>query len=475
MGYNDLREFVAALERKGLLTRVKVEVDPAWEINGITNKLIDKAISTGKGPAVLFENVKGYKVPVLCNVIVTLERFALALEMDTDDEREIREEWAKRIENPIPPRLVKTGSCKENVLMGDKADLNAVCPPIQWHEGDGGPYIGVMAMQVTRDPEAGLQNVGVYRMMYFSKNETSLYMGQWQHGMQHLLKWAQLYPGKPMPMAVVIGTEPCYFMVGSAKFNHPPSEEAYAGGLRKEPLELVKCETCDLEVPAHAEIILEGEVYPDELKLDGPFGEWPGYLGEAQMFNVFHLKAITHRNNPIFQGQREGYPSESQFMTKKGIEYPLYDRLKKTTGVVDIHMPYSGILLQLIISVKKYWKGQVFQLINAVLGDEVGHDFKFVVVVDENVDIRNLDQVNWAIVNHVQPDRDMLIIPRSPGWELDVSQPYSKRGWSSHIGIDATLPTEEYEAEGTKPPPLCDDPHIKAKVEAQWDKYGIHF
>ncbi|MBI4187130.1 MAG: UbiD family decarboxylase [Chloroflexi bacterium] len=474
MAYKDLREFMAVLEKRGELTRVKAEVDPSWEINGITKRLIDEAVTTGKGPAVLFENIKNHKVPVLSNVIVTPHRLGLVMGLDTEDERQVRDEWVKRIAHPIPPKIVKTGPCKENILTGDKADLNAVCPPVQWHKGDGGPYLGTLAMQVTRDPETGVQNAGIYRQLYFSKNETSLYMGHFQHGMIHLKKWARMYPGKPMPVAAVIGTEPAYLMAAAAKFTHPPAEEDYAGGLRGEPEELVKCETCDLHVPAHAEIVLEGEVYPDELRLDGPFGEYPGYLGAAQMFNVFHVKAITHRNNPIFQGEREGYPSEGQFMTGKPMEYLLYSRFKGYSGVVDMHMPYSGTLYILYVSMRKFWKGQVNQLINAILGDiECGTIIKLVVVVDDNVNVRDINHVNWAIANHVQPDRDIVIIPRGPEWELDAAQPYSKRGWSAHMGIDATLPVEEYEAEGTQAPPLCDDPDIRAKVVAQWQKYGI--
>lgn len=159
-------------------------------------------------------------------------------------------------------------------------------------------------------------------------------------------------------------------------------------------------------------------------------------------------------------------------MTGKGHEYPLWERIRKLPGVVDIHVPFAGTLYYLVVSIRKSFKGHVNQLISWIFGDDF--HFKFVVVVDEDIDIRNPAHVTWAIVNHVQPDRDMVIIPQSPEVELDVSQPYSKRGWSAKLGMDATMPTELYEAEGTKPPLLCDDPHIKAKVEAQWDKYGIN-
>ncbi|MBI4187113.1 MAG: UbiD family decarboxylase [Chloroflexi bacterium] len=477
MAYRDLREFITLLERKRLLARVKAEVDPAWEINGITNKLINEAVTSGKSPAVIFEKVKGHKVPVLCNLIGTLERLALALETESADERVIREEWLKRIGHPIPPKKVKTGPCKENILTGEKADFNAIFPPVIWHKGDGGAYIGTLAIQVTKDPETGVQNAGIYRMMVRTKNETGLMFPAVQHAGQHLGKWRRLFPGKPMPVAIAIGTDPVYLLAAGAKFHHPPSEDDYAGALRKEPLELVKCETCDLTVPATSEIVLEGEVYPDELKPDGPFGEYTGHQGAAQMLNVFHLKTITHRDNPIFLGEREGYPSETGLISLKSKEYLIYERLRKLPGVIDVHMPREGCAFKLIIALRKSWPGHVNQIIQSVWGDlDLGLSFRYIVVVDEGVDIRNPAHVEWAVSNYVQPDRDILIAPRSPGGGggLDVSQPYSKRRWSAKWGVDATLPTEEYEAEGTKAPELCDDPDIKAKVEAQWGKYGIN-
>ncbi|MBI4186593.1 MAG: UbiD family decarboxylase [Chloroflexi bacterium] len=474
MPYKDLREFMALLEKKGLLTRVKAEVDPAWEINGVTRKL-----QLAGGPTVLFEKVKGHKVPVICGVIATPRHLALALDMDTEDERQITEEWVKRIDHPIPPRLVKTGPCKENVLTGDKADLNAVFPPIIWHKGDGGPFIGTLGLQVTRDPETGCQNTGIYRMGVKTKNETGLLITPFQHGGQHVVKWGRMHPGKPMPVAVAIGTEPCYLLAAGAKFHHPPAEDAYVGALRKEPLELVKCETCDLEVPATSEIILEGEVYPDELKPDGPFGEYTGFLGAAQNFNVFHLKAITHRNNHIFQGTREGAPKgkgwvESGLIWIKGEEYHLYKELKKVNGVVDVCIPMWCSGYHAIVSLRTMKQGHPFQIMQKVWADDtVGTIIRHIIVVDEGVDVRNPQEVEWAVANLVQGDRDIIVIPRCPDEVLDSSLPYSKRYLGAKVGIDATMPVYDYHAEGTEPPPQCDDPDMVARVETQWQKYGI--
>ncbi|MBI4187499.1 MAG: UbiD family decarboxylase [Chloroflexi bacterium] len=470
MAYRDLRQFMAVLEKKGLLVRVKAEVDPAWEINGVTNKL-----AVEQGPAVLFENVKGHKVPVLAGAIGTVKHLALALEMDSLGGKEMATEWVRRTEHPIPPKSVKTGPCKENILTGDKADINAIFPPVQWHEEDGGPFVGTLGLVVTKDPETGVQNAGMYRMMYRTKNETGLLMCYGQHGQRHLQKWQRLYPGKPMPVAVAIGTEPAYLLAAASKLSHPPGEDDYVGGLRQEPLELVKCETCHLQVPATAEIILEGEVRPEQLEPDGPFGEYPGYMAAERSANVFHLKVITHRSNPIFHGQREGWPSEGNILWWLGLEGLAYSKLKKIPGVVDVHAPLPACCFKLIVSVRKSWPGYVNEIIQSVWGDvELAYFFKNVVVVDEDVDVRNPAHVEWAIATHVQPDRDIMIAPRCPELGLDPSQPISRRGWTAKWGVDATMPVEEYRAEGAEPPALCNDPHIKARVEAQWQKYGIN-
>ncbi len=474
MAYRDLRDFMALLEKKGLLVRIKAEVDPEWEINGVTRKLQEMA-----GPAVLFENVGGHKVPVVCGMIGTPRHLGLALGMDTQDEKEITEEWIRRVEHPVPPKLVESGPCKENILTGDDAKISAIFPPVRWHKEDSAPYIGTLALQVTKDPETGEQNVGIYRQMVLSETETTLYMAGLQHGAIHLQKWQRMHPGKPMPMAIVIGTEPCYLLAAGAKFRHPPGEEAYAGALRQEPLELVECETCDLKVPATAEIILEGEVNPEERRLCGPFGEFTGFTTGAQEFNVFRLKAITHRNKAIFQGTREGAPRargyvESGLLTFKGREYALTKRLKELYGVVDAYVPLWASGRHVIVSIKQVVPGLPKQIMQKIWSDpEFGWLIKHVIVVDEDVDVRSAQDIQWAIANLVQGDRDIMIIPRFPIDDLDPSQPHSKRGWTAKVGIDATMPLDEYKAEGTEPPPLCHDPDIKARVEAQWEKYGI--
>ncbi|MBS0517080.1 MAG: UbiD family decarboxylase [Proteobacteria bacterium] len=468
MPYKDMREFISLLEAKELLARVSVEVDPEWEINGVTH-----AVTSEGGPAVLFDNVKGTTTPVLAELFGrSWRRLALAMDLDTEDQVAIRSEWIRRIGNPIAPVEVQTGPCKENVLTGDQASLDGLFPMIRWHAHDGGYYLGTLGMLVTADAETGDQNVGCYRMMYRSRTETGLMMQPFQGGAQHLEKWGRLHPGIPMPVAVVFGADPCYVLAGGSKFEQPPGEDAYAGGLRQQAIELVKCQTSDLKVPANAEIILEGEVMPGEMDKDGPFGEFTGFLDHQSRCNIFRLKAITHRDNPIFHGEREGYPSEGGLMYILGMEPVVLKKLESVGGVLDVHMPLSGVGFELVISMRVTSKGQVRQTIQKVFGDsDVGGYIKHITVVGEGIDIRNRDDVAWAVATHVQADRDLMIIPRCPQTSLDVSQ--TRRNWGTKMGIDATGPIFDYEEEGKVFPALCDDPDIRARVKAQWDRYGI--
>lgn len=469
MAYKDMREFLAVLEQKGLLTRVRAEVDPEWEINGVTG-----VATKHNGPAVLFEKVKGTSTPVLSELFGrSWRRVALAMSMDTDDPVQIRDEWIRRLEQPIAPKVVKTGPCKEHILTGDNANLDGLFPKVRWHAQDGGYYPGTLGMQVTADAATGERNVGCYRMMYDSGVQMKLMMQPFQGGAQHLRQWGRQYPDKPMPMAVVFGADPCYVLAGGSKFEQPPSEEAYAGALRQEAIELVKCECSDLLVPANAEIIVEGEVMPDQWDHDGPFGEFTGFLShEGSPCNVFRVKAITHRSNPIFHGEREGYPSEGGLIYIIGMESMVYKKLRRIEGVLDVHMPLSGVGFELIIAMRVSGKGQVRQLLQTVFGDqEVGGYIKQVVVVDEGIDIRDREDIAWAIATHVQADRDLLIIPRCPQTSLDVSQ--TSQHWGTKLGIDATMPRFEYATDGKPVPVRCNDPEIQERVKAQWPKYGI--
>lgn len=276
MPFRDLREFMDLLEKKELLVRIKTEVDPEWEINGICRKLQDD-----NGPAVLFEKVKAYPFcPLLANLFSRLDMHLLALETT---EEKLYDTWLKGIEEPINPKMVSSGPCKDNVVTDDKVDITKFPVPL-WHKHDGGRYIFTLALINTKDPDTRRVNAGIYRGMILTKNTTTLYIAPFQHGYIDYLKYKA--KNEPMPVAAVIGYDPVLEIVGTGKYNYEDSEYAIAGGYRGEPVEMVKCESIDMEVPATAEIVLEGEVPPNETVKCGPFGEYLGYYERSARLSI---------------------------------------------------------------------------------------------------------------------------------------------------------------------------------------------
>jgi UbiD family decarboxylase len=461
--FKDLREFLRFLEEKNDLVRVKVEVDPTWEINGISKKLLDEG-----GPAVLFEKVKGSNIPLLCNLYGAERRFLWALGMEGTDIRRFNEEWRKRTQKLLEPVMVKSGPCKENIIRGEQVDITKFPIPI-WHKQDGGRYIGTLSVCITKDPDTGWRNAGIYRMMIFSRNETGWGAPPYTHGGLHFKKYEER--GEPMPMAVVTGYDPVIGIVGATRTPPYVDEFALAGALRGEPVEMVKCETIDLEVPATAEFVFEGEVLPNVRREDGPFGEYTGYYGGKAQVPVFRIKAITHRNNPIYMGAREGWePSESFYLNGLTSQAEAYKTLKSLVpGIVDFK---ANVCYEAIVSIKKMYRGHAQQVMDAIWGCTYSK-YKHVIVVPHYVDVHDYRQVHWALSTLVKADRDVYIVRRRSGQWLDPAQPRSEKMWQTCMGIDATGPTYEYEAEGEKFPDTVDDPDIKAKVEAQWEKYGL--
>ncbi len=464
MVYEDLRQFLNLLEQKLLLARVKTEVDPAWEINGITMKVGEEA-----GPAVLFEKIKGYTIPLVSGIFGTPERYALALETSLD---KLKDEWIKRTERPIEPRLVDSGPCKDNILLNGDVDLTMFPQPL-WHEKDSGPHIGTMGVVFTKDPETEEVNAGIYKLISNSKNDAIISLEYYRHIGIHNAKWEAM--GKPMPVAVAIGVEPALAIVAATDFSHPPNEIELAGGLKGAPVKMVQCETIDMEVPATAEVVLEGEVLPHVQVPCGVFGELMGYYGTSDCCSIFKVKAVTYKNNPIFQGTREGLISESGVLTNLGSELELYKYMKSFPGFRDLTVLPTSKKLSVVVSIEKQYPEHPRNIMDAVWESRLGGVVKFLTVVDEDINILNPRDVVWAIATRVQPDRDITITSGGHGLRLDPSQPPSKRFLTSHLGIDATKPTEEYEAEGFRFPDLSSDMRVKKKVEEMWDKYGIKY
>jgi UbiD family decarboxylase len=471
MAYKDLREYMAALEEKGKLKRVTKEVDKDWEIAAVCRQLFKK-ISPYKRPAVVFENVKGFKIPVTAGVLgASKEIYALGLE--TDSVEGINRKWDHALEHPIPPRMVKTGPCKENILHGDQVDILKLPVPI-WTVGeDPGPFF-TSPYVITKDPDTGIRNVGTYRMQVKGPAKTGFLIGVRQDAAWHLRKNDQ--QNKPTPVAVVLGSDPSIGYVSVSKMSDALDEFAVAGGLRGEPVDLVPCETIPLEVPATAEIVLEGEIPPNALEHEGPFGEYTGYMGPAGNQPFFNIKCMTFRNNPIYQAFiSQMPPSESSCIRGVGREWPLFKHLKHTLRlpIKDLRLKEAGGSgAYLVVSMDKQFEGQVRQLMYGVWSMRTGFG-KFTVVVDDDIDVHDDFAIDWAMSWRVRPDRDVYIERDVQAVGLDPSQAppsvpqhHPSRQVASRIAIDATR-KHDYPAVSLPP-----QEHLDI-VAGRWQEYGI--
>jgi len=471
MAYQDLRSYLAALEEKGKLKRVKKEVEKDWEIAAVCRQLFFK-IPPERRPAVLFENVKGFSIPVVAGVLgISRQVYAIGLETDSLDG--INRKWDQALEKPIPPRIVDRGPCKENILMGDQVDILKLPVPV-WTVGeDPGPFF-TSPYVITKDPDTGLRNVGTYRMQVKGPNRTGFLIGKVQDASWHLRKNDER--NQPTPVAVVIGADPSIGFVSVSKLPADLDEFAVAGALRGEPVDLVPCETVPLEVPATAEIVLEGEIPPNVREPEGPFGEYTGYMGPPGMQPVFVIKCMTFRNNPIYQAfisQRP--PSESSCIRGVGREWPLFKHLKYTLNlpVRDLRLKEAGGSgAYLVVSMKKQFTGQVRQVMSGIWSLRTGFG-KITVVVDDDIDIWDDFAVDWALSWRVRPDKDVTIERDVQAVGLDPSQaPYSVpqhdpvRLVGSRLAIDATK-KHEYPAVSLPPKEHLD------LVASRWKEYGI--
>ena len=471
MPYADLRSYLAALEEKGKLKRVKKEVDKDWEIAAVCRQLFYK-IPPERRPALMFENVKGFKIPVVAGVLgASREIYAIGLETDPVDG--INRKWDLALEKPIPPRIVKDGPCKENILMGDEVDILKLPVPT-WTVGeDPGPFF-TSPYVITKDPETGVRNVGTYRMEVKGRNKTGFLIGKRQDAAGHLRK--NEAQNKPTPVAVAIGTEPSIGYVSVSKLSEAMDEFSVAGALRGEPVELVPCETVPLEVPATAEIVLEGEIPPHVREEEGPFGEYTGYMGPAGNQPGFIIKCITFRNNPIYQAfisQRP--PSESSCIRGVGREWPLFKHLKYTLRlpVKDLRLKEAGGSgAYVVVSMEKEFEGQVKQVMYGIWSLRTGFG-KITVVVDDDIDIWDDFTLDWALSWRVRPEKDIYIERDVQAVGLDPSQAppsvpqhHPVRDVGSRLAIDATR-KHDYPAISLPPKEHLDI------VAARWKEYGI--
>jgi 4-hydroxy-3-polyprenylbenzoate decarboxylase len=472
MAYNDLREYLDVLERKGLLKWIENEVDKDWEISAIARVVSQQ--SPADRYALGFRRVKGYDTPVVVGIIgASRDVYATALQISGDKDSIINK-WSSALANPVPSREVKTAHCQEVVLEGNEVNLHKFPIPT-WSRGkDPNPYITAPCM-ISKDPETGIQNVGIYRMEIKGPNRTGML---WdlpsQHGAVHYKMWEKL--NKPMPVCVALGADPTVLMAAGAKAMYGVDELDVAGALRGEALPVVKAKTVDLMVPANAEIVLEGEIAPHYAEWEGPFGEYTGYMGGPYELPVFEVKCITHRKNPIYQALHSQMPpSESSLLRQIPEEANIYKHLVKDLkigGIKDIHLPESGSSYAILwISMKTMYPGHSKQVLSASWTHHAAFA-KWIVVTDDDVDIRDPFTREWILSWRVEPEKDIYTISGTSSLLLDPSTApmdvplWDQRRLSSKVFVDAT---KKFEYPQMAFPPL-EDLH---KVREEWKRYGL--
>lgn len=425
----DLRCYLAALEEAGQLARIEKEVDPRHEIAGV----MLKAAQQGK-PALLFENVKGHNIPVAANLCASRERLALALGVAA---RAVRDAYRERVTRPLPVETVHSGPCQEEVF--SSVDLGSL-PIITAHELDAGPYI-TAGIVIVKDPRSGVYNASFQRILPLAKNRAAIYIGR----SSDLMRCYQESGDDPLPIAVAIGLHPAFLLAAAVKFPFHVSELEIAGALRREPVRMVRAASVPLEVPASAEIILEGRLLPRVTEPEGPFGEYTGYYGAGSIAprpsQVIEFTALTQRRRPIYQALTSGptLGHESSYLSclaKEAIVLQAGMAVSPAVKVVNIMLSRYIAVIQVD---EKRRKGDVSQIMAAAFS--AVEYLKYVIVVDEDVDVESYSDVFWAISTRVDPGKDILIFPKMRMEPLDPST----EEMCDKVGIDATVPLERRE------------------------------
>jgi phenylphosphate carboxylase beta subunit len=464
----DLRDYIEICEKEGQLQRITAEVDWDLELSHIAKLNEEK-----KGPALLFENVKGYEWPVITSTCTTTERLSIIMGMPKDTPLvELMRHWVEIGSRKIPPKVLKTGPCKENKIMGDDIDLFKFPVP-KFFPLDGGRYFGTAHSVITKDPDSDWVNIGTYRLQLLEKNILGTQFIKGKHSDIMLKKYQAM--GKPMPVAVVVGSDPIMFVMGGARFSAFESEYDLAGSIRGEPLEVVKCETNDLIVPAGAEIVVEGEVDADAFLDEGPFGEYTGYYSGvgSNPRNFIKVNCITHRNNPIFMATTVGRAvTDTHMCLALAYGSTLWQQLSdmRIPGIKAVYCPpeAAGRFIA-IISVTQMYPGHSDQVLTAAISTEMGaYGLKTVIVVDDDIDPWDIPRVMYALAFRFQPNRSQ-VIKRGRSTPLDPSLPIDQRWITGRLLLDATIP---YDWEH-KPIRIELDPDMVEKVKSRWSELGL--
>ena len=482
MAYADLRDFVRALENNNELKRIPFEVDPFLEIT----EFADRSVKCG-GPALLFERPKSSSIPLLINVFASRRRMELALEVDTVEEVAARISEFLQMRVPqglveklkmVPklaevgsffPKIVNGGPCKE-VIRRDGFSLKEL-PVLHCWPGDGGPFI-TLPMVFSKNPDTGKRNCGMYRMQVFDDRTTGMHWQTHKQGAEHYRRLLKEGKSKRMDVAVAIGSDPATMY--SAILPLPPDidEMMISGFLRRKPVEMVRCETCDIEVPANSEIVLEGYVELGELRNEGPFGDHTGFYSLDDDYPVFHVNCITHRKDPMYACTIVGPPPMEDFYMGKAIERIFLPLMRmQLPEVRDICMPAEGVFHNLIlVSMRKSYPGHARKVMHAIWGLGQAMFSKVIVVLDEDVDVQNVSEVAWKALNNIDPQRDIEFV-MGPVDSLDHASRLPNYG--SKMGIDATRKWPQEGFVRRWPDVITMPADVKARVDDLWKRAGL--
>jgi 4-hydroxy-3-polyprenylbenzoate decarboxylase len=482
VAYRDLRDFVRTLENEGELKRISAEVDPVLEITEITDRTVK-----AEGPALLFERPKGSKVPVVTNLVGTERRMNLALEVESLDEVAARISAFLDMQSPqgilekvkmLPklaeigsffPKTVRSGDCQEVVLTDGFSLFDF--PILQCWPQDGGRYI-TWPMVITKNPETGKRNVGCYRMQVFDERSTGMHWQTQKHGAEHFRSARQKNRHGKIEVAVALGSDPATCMAGILPVPPDMDEFLFSGFLRRDPVELVRCKTIDLEVPANAEIVLEGYVDLGELRTEGPFGDHTGFYSLEGKYPVFHVTCITHRKDPLYLTTIVGPPPQEDYFIGHAIERVFLPVMKmQHPEIVDVSMPAEGIFQNLmIVAIRKSYPGHARKTMNAIWSLGQAMFTKVIVVVDHDVNVQNSGEVMWKALCAIDPERDIQFV-LGPVDTLDHAARLQDFG--SKMGIDATRKWPEEGYTGRWPDEIKMDEAIKNRVDALWAQLKI--